>query len=38
MEKEFSQVKVVIIDEFSMLSQPILGKKDKRLKQAKGNS
>ena len=36
-EKEFSQVKVVIIDEFSMLSQPILGKIDKRLKQAKGN-
>ncbi|MFO0089655.1 MAG: ATP-dependent RecD-like DNA helicase, partial [bacterium] len=38
LEKEFSKVKVVIIDEFSMLSQPILGKIDKRLKQAKGNS
>ena len=38
LEKEFSQVKVVIIDEFSMLSQPILGKIDTRLKQAKGNS
>ena len=34
--ERFAKVKVIIIDEFSMVSQPLMGKIDFRLREAKG--